>query len=178
VDQGWPSLGNTGTTTWYTDVAYVCVCSPHTQTARGGRALRHPFTPAPYSTLYLVECTHRAGGKGQTLKASISFRLGSKPYGWEIFPPDTAWRDTNLGLLLEILFLAGATEQRGFTVGFKATAHMGAVLVRVSTAMINTMTKASWRGKGLIALHLHITVHHPRKPGEKPKQSRSLDAEA
>lgn len=49
----------------------------------------------------------RADGKGQTLKASISFRPGSNPYGWEIFPPDTTWRDTDLGLSLEILFLAG-----------------------------------------------------------------------
>jgi hypothetical protein len=30
----------------------------------------------------------------------------------------------------------------------------------------NTITKATWGGKGLFGLHIHLTVHHPRKSGQ------------
>jgi len=50
------------------------------------------------------------------------------------------------------------------------------VLVRVPTAVMNTMTKASWGGQGLFGLHFSITVHYHRKSGQELKQGRNLKA--
>jgi hypothetical protein len=38
--------------------------------------------------------------------------------------------------------------------------------------------QASWRGKGLLSLYFHITVHHQRKSGQKLRQGRNLEAGA
>lgn len=82
-----------------------------------------------------MESIHRADGKGQTLKALLSFRLWSigslyTPYGWEI-------PDANGGTLAWVCH--NILSKKGFTPGFKAAAHMAAVLVRVTTANDETL---------------------------------------
>jgi hypothetical protein len=36
--------------------------------------------------------------------------------------------------------------------------------------------EASWGGKGLFSLHIHIAVHHQRKSGQELTHSRNLEA--
>jgi hypothetical protein len=38
--------------------------------------------------------------------------------------------------------------------------------------------EASWGGKDLFSLHLHIAVYHQRKPGQELTQGRNLEAGA
>ena len=52
------------------------------------------------------------------------------------------------------------------------------VLVRVTIAVMNTMTKATWVGKSLFGLYFHTTLHHLRKLGQELKKSRNLEAGA
>ena len=53
------------------------------------------------------------------------------------------------------------------------------VLVRITIAVMeNHGQKASWGGKSLLGLYLHITVYHWRKSGHKLKQDRNLEAGA
>jgi hypothetical protein len=40
------------------------------------------------------------------------------------------------------------------------------------------MAKASWEGKGLLTLFLHIAVLHKKKSGQELKQGRNLEAGA
>ena len=42
----------------------------------------------------------------------------------------------------------------------------------------NTVTEATWRGKGLLGLYFHITVHHGRKLRQELKQGRNLETAA
>jgi hypothetical protein len=53
--------------------------------------------------------------------------------------------------------------------------HREAVLVRVSIAEQNIMTKKQVGGKCLFSLHFHIAVHHQRKSELELKQVRKKE---
>ena len=54
------------------------------------------------------------------------------------------------------------------------------VLVGITTAVMETMTKATWGGKGLFSLLVHIPGLHQRKSGQNSNRERTwrVDAEA
>jgi hypothetical protein len=51
-------------------------------------------------------------------------------------------------------------------------------LIKITIAVINTMTKSNSRRKGLICLLFPNTVHHQMQPEEELKLGRNLQAGA
>jgi len=52
------------------------------------------------------------------------------------------------------------------------------LLVGVSNVAINTMTKTTWRRKGLFGLHFHSTAHRWRRSGQELTQELEAGADA